>query len=130
MVFSSLLFMFGFLPVTAILYHVSGRQLKNLILLTASLFFYAWGEPVYVVLMCVSIMINFRVATFIGREGVSAQRKKFYLVLGLVFNLACLAYFKYFGMIISTIAGLANWSWNVGTPALPIGISFFTFQAL
>lgn len=130
MVFSSLLFTFAFLPVTVILYYSLGKHLRNLVLLTASLFFYAWGEPVYVMLMGGSIMINYCLAAFLDRNTAGRRSRRLLLSIGLVFNLGCLAYFKYFAMIIRTIASLGGWNWQVGTPALPIGISFYTFQAL
>lgn len=130
MVFSSLFFTFAFLPVTVILYYSFGKHFKNIVLLTASLFFYAWGEPVYVLLMCGFIMMNYYIGTFIGRDGTCRQKKKFLLITSLMLNLGCLAYFKYFGMIISTIASIGGWGLNVRTPALPIGISFYTFQIL
>ncbi|ABR48143.1 membrane bound O-acyl transferase, MBOAT family protein [Alkaliphilus metalliredigens QYMF] len=130
MVFSSLLFTFAFLPVTVVLYYSLGKNFKNIVLLTASLFFYAWGEPVYVVLMCSSILMNYCIGRLIGEGDVSRQKKKLYLIISLVLNLGCLAYFKYFGMIISTISSIGGWNLNVSTPALPIGISFYTFQIL
>ncbi len=130
MVFSSLFFVFAFLPITVILYYSLGKHFRNIILFTASLFFYAWGEPVYVLLMCGSIMINYYICTLLGRDDTSRRKRKFFLIISLVFNLGCLAYFKYFGMILSTIASIGSWSLQAGTPALPIGISFYTFQTL
>ncbi len=130
MVFSSLFFTFAFLPVTVILYYSLGKQFKNTLLLFASLFFYAWGEPVYVLLMCGSVLFNYCIGALIGREAASRQKKKLYLIISLVLNLGCLAYFKYFGMIIGTIASFGGWGLKVPTPALPIGISFYTFQIL
>lgn len=84
MVFSSLLFTFAFLPVTVILYYSLGKRLKNTVLLTASLFFYAWGEPVYVLLMCGSILFNYCIGALIGKEAASRQKKKRYLLISLV----------------------------------------------
>lgn len=130
MVFSSLFFTFAFLPVTLILYYSLGKHLRNIILLAASLFFYAWGEPAYVILMCISIMINYCIGSFLDKNNTSRRKRKLLLIISLVFNLGCLAYFKYLGMLISTIASVSGWNLNVATPALPIGISFYTFQAL
>ncbi len=130
MVFSSLFFTFGFLPVTVMLYYSLGKQLRNIVLLTVSLFFYAWGEPVYVLLMCGSIMINYCIGILLSREDASRRKRQLFLIISLLFNIGCLAYFKYFGMIISTIAPIGGWNWNTGIPALPIGISFYTFQIL
>ncbi len=130
MVFSSLFFVFAFLPITIILYYSLGKHLKNIVLLTASLFFYAWGEPVYVLVMCGSIMINYCIGILLGRSDANGRKRKFILIISLIFNLGCLAYFKYFGMLISTIVSIGDWSLQVGTPVLPIGISFYTFQTL
>ncbi|MEG6521273.1 MBOAT family O-acyltransferase [Desulfotomaculum sp. 1211_IL3151] len=130
MVFSSLFFTFAFLPLTVILYYLAAKHLRNVVLLTASLLFYAWGEPVYVLLMCGSIMINYWLGTLLRSDAASSRKRTLFLIISLVFNLGCLAYYKYFGMIISTIASIGSWHLNVGTPALPLGISFYTFQAL
>lgn len=144
MVFSSLFFTFAFLPVTLILYYclggsfitrtarpwVPGQHLSNIVLLTASLLFYAWGEPAYVILMCISIVINYCIGCFINKDNISRRKRKFLLIISLAFNLGCLAYFKYFGMLIGTIASASGWNLNAAAPALPIGISFYTFQAL
>lgn len=129
MVFSSLFFTFAFLPVTLILYYSLGKRLRNVVLLAASLFFYAWGEPAYIILMCISIMINYCIGSFLNKNN-SRGKRKLLLIISLVFNLGCLAYFKYLGMLISTIASVSGWHLNVAAPALPIGISFYTFQAL
>lgn len=128
MVFSSLFFIFAFLPVTVILYYSLRKHFRNIVLLIASLFFYAWGEPAYVLLMCISIIINYFIATLFSRD--DTYNRKLFFIISLVFNLGCLAYFKYFGMIISSIASVGSWNLNWGTPALPIGISFYTFQSL
>jgi alginate O-acetyltransferase complex protein AlgI len=130
MVFSSLFFTFAFLPVTIILYYALGNDLRNLVLLAASLFFYAWGEPIYVLLMCGSIIINYCIGRLLGKDDMLNIKRKFLLIISLVFNLGCLAYFKYFGMIIGSIASIGSWDLNIETPVLPIGISFYTFQSL
>ncbi|MDQ7095746.1 MBOAT family O-acyltransferase [Desulfosporosinus sp. PR] len=133
MVFSSLFFVFAFLPVTVLLYYSLGKHLRNVVLLAASLFFYAWGEPVYVLLMGGSIVINYRIGTLLGslgRDASQRRKRQLVLILGLVFNLGCLAYFKYCGLIISTIASLGGWNLQAGAPALPLGISFYTFHTL
>lgn len=130
MVFSSLFFTFAFLPVTTLLYYLVGKRFRDFVLLVASLFFYAWGEPIYVLLMCGSIVINYWVGNLLGKSNFSKQQRKLFLIGSLVFNLGCLAYFKYFGMIVDTIAAIGGWSFNVVIPELPIGISFYTFQLL
>ncbi|WP_434284179.1 MBOAT family O-acyltransferase [Clostridium botulinum] len=130
MVFSSLFFTFAFLPITVILYYCLGKSLRNIVLLIGSLFFYAWGEPVYVILMCISIIINYFLGYLLDKNNASIGKRKVLLIISLVFNLGCLAYFKYFSMLITTVAYISGWNLNVATPTLPIGISFYTFQAL
>lgn len=129
MVFSSLFFTFAFLPVTLILYYTSGKRLRNIVLLAVSLFFYTWGEPVYVLLMCASIMINFFMGILLGKADTGRGRKLF-LIISLVFNLGCLAYFKYAGMLIHTVESMSGVQLHAGAPALPLGISFYTFHIL
>jgi alginate O-acetyltransferase complex protein AlgI len=94
-----------------------------------SLFFYAWGEPVYVLLMCASIMINFFMGILLGKADTGRGRKLF-LIISLVFNLGCLAYFKYAGMLINTVASMSGVQLHAAAPALPLGISFYTFHIL
>ncbi|OCN00535.1 transcriptional regulator [Clostridium sp. W14A] len=144
MVFSSLFFTFAFLPVTVILYYslcgsltprtvrpwANGQHLRNLMLIAASLFFYAWGEPAYVLLMFISIIINYCIGSFLDKDTTGKRRRKLLLAISLVINLGCLAYYKYFGMLIGTIAAIGGGNLNTAAPALPIGISFYTFQAL
>ncbi len=130
MVFSSLFFTFAFLPVTVIIYYLSGQHFRNAVLLAASLLFYAWGEPVYVLLMCCSIIINYGIGVLLGKEDITGRKKKLFLIISLVQNLCCLAYFKYYGMIINTMASISSWNLNAAVPALPLGISFYTFQTL
>ncbi len=129
MVFSSLNFLFIFLPIVLILYYVVPFKVKNLILLIGSIIFYAWGEPVYVILMILNIAFNY----VAGRqfETMTSQRqRKRQLILAVVVNLLLLGFFKYAGLLVSTINGIfhAGITWE-GLP-LPIGISFYTFQAL
>ena len=127
MLFSSLLFVFAYLPITFLFYFLSGKHFRNIVLLIASLFFYAWGEPVYVMLMCASILFNYFVSRVFESESISSRKKTLTLWAILGFNLGCLAYFKYFGMMIST---LRIWHSHIAVPSLPIGISFYTFQIL
>ena len=127
MVFSSLTFLFLFLPVTLLLYYIRKDIVwKNIILLIMSLIFYAWGEPVYVVLMIISIIFNY----FIGKDIESSDRPKHVLVMGIIVNLMILGYFKYSGMLVDTINTITGLSIRNRQLALPIGISFYTFQAM
>lgn len=127
MVFSSLNFLFVFLPVVLLLYYIRyDITWRNVILLLASIVFYAWGEPVYVILMMLSIGFNY----LIGRDLAENGRKKITLVLGVIVNLLLLGYFKYSGFVVDTINSLTGLSLTNRELPLPIGISFYTFQAL
>ena len=99
MVFSSITFLFVFLPITLFLYYI-GKNItyRNVILLIFSLLFYAWGEPVYVVLMLLSILFNY----YIGRD-LGQKRSKGTLIFGVVFNLLMIGYFKYAGLLVDSV---------------------------
>ena len=124
MIFSSTLFLFIFLPVTLLAYYaIPAKYLKarNIVLLCASLIFYAWGEPKNIILMLASIVFNYVFGLLIGKYYDSPGKKKLVLVLSVVFNIGMLGYFKYWNLF--TFGKL----WDV---ALPIGISFYTFQIM
>lgn len=131
MLFSSNLFLFLFLPVTLIGYYLlrANVKLKNFFLLLMSLGFYAWGEPVYVFLMISSILANYLFGWAVS-SGKSNPKCKFWLTTSVVFNLAVLFFFKYTGFLISNLNALLGTAFSHAVPALPIGISFFTFQAM
>ena len=125
MVFSSLIFLYLFLPACAVLYFaVPGIRAKNAVLILFSLVFYAWGEPVYVLLLIAMSGVNWLFGILLGK-----QHKKWLLVLAIVLDLGCLAVFKYAGFLVENLntLGLAI---PVPKISLPIGISFYTFQAL
>ena len=126
MVFSSLFFLFLFLPVTMLLYFLVPKKAQNAVLLIASLFFYAWGEPIYLILMLLSIAANYAFGLLLekDREKDSPYRK-LNLALAVIWNLAGLFFFKYYGLMERTFRFLP--ALNI---ALPIGISFYTFQVL
>lgn len=128
MIFSSLVFLCIFLPVTFILYTVlpSVRQ-KNGLLIAVSLVFYAYGEPVYVLLMMFSAFLNYLCARLIAGR---AEQKKLFLIAGVAVNLGILGVFKYASFFVHTCNSLFRLSLPEPALALPIGISFFTFQAL
>ena len=129
MVFSSLAFMCVFLPVVFLLHLVlPGMRAKNALLIVASLVFYAYGEPVFVVLMIVSTLANWLFGLGVGRAEGGARRGL--LACAVVVNLAFLAVFKYADMVVSSINALASIHLPLPEIALPIGISFYTFQAL
>lgn len=128
MVFSGLYFLFSFLPLVLILYFLVPEFLKNLVLLLASIFFYAWGEPVYVFLMLFSAAFNFVVGLDI--DGAVKSEKKKLLIFAVVVNLFILGFFKYYGFFIETVNAVFGVSIPCRELALPIGISFYTFQSL
>lgn len=128
MIFSSLVFLCIFLPVTYILHTiVPSIKIKNAILIVASLFFYAYGEPVYVLLMIFSSLINYLLAILIDKH---EKGKKAILIAGLVLNLGILGVFKYAAFLIGSCNDIFGLKLQIPEIILPIGISFFTFQAL
>lgn len=130
MVFSSLVFLFIFLPINIIVYYqMPTRTLKNLVLIISSLIFYAWGEPVWIVLLLFSSVVDY----FHGLIAEKYQRRwqaKAALVSSLVINLGLLIIFKYSEMFVSTFSSLAGLSIEYKGFSLPIGISFYTFQTI
>ncbi len=129
MVFSSLEFLLRFLPAVLLLYFVVPGRLKNPFLLAASLFFYAWGEPVYVALMIVSCLVNYLLGLAIDRYRGTTTAKSA-LVVAIVANLLALGFFKYADFLIETVNKVFGSSIGLLSLPLPIGISFYTFQAL
>ncbi len=130
MVFSSLLFLFYFLPAVLVVYFIVPRKAKNVVLLIFSLFFYAWGEPVYILLMMFSICLDFFLGLWLEQVRQNRSRAKKVLALAVVLNVALLAFFKYadfFVQNLNAVTGLAIPQPNI---PLPIGISFYTFQAM
>ncbi len=133
MVFSSPLFLFYFLPVVLILYYLVPRGQvfwKNLVLLVCSLFFYAWGEPVYVLLMLFSIAMDYGLGLWLEHEKKRGGYPGRILALAVVMNLLFLAFFKYANFLIGMVNGVAKAGIPLLDVSLPIGISFYTFQAL
>jgi alginate O-acetyltransferase complex protein AlgI len=129
MVFSSVVFLFFFLPLVVGVYFALRKiRVQNVWLLISSLFFYAWGEPRYVLLMVFSIMLNFTGGLFISTSERNA--KKFILATTVFANLALLFYFKYIDFAIGSIDRIFGASIPLPEVALPIGISFFTFQGM
>jgi alginate O-acetyltransferase complex protein AlgI len=127
MVFSSITFISVFLPAVLLLYYVLPKICRNYVLLVFSIIFYAWGEPIYVFLMLASICVNWLSGILIDKF---RNHKTPILVCSLIANLGILGYFKYAGMFVETVNAVLRTSFTVPKIALPIGISFFTFQAL
>ena len=132
MIFSSLLFLFRFLPIVLLLYFAAPRRFRNAILFVSSLIFYAWGEPVYVVLMLFSTLVDFTHGMVItkAKEQGNDRKARMALISAMVINLTLLGVFKYTDFILQSINTLLGTSIPmVGLP-LPIGISFYTFQTM
>ncbi len=129
MVFSSLLFLFYFLPIVLIIYFLAPKKHRNLVLFISSLFFYAWGEPIYVLTMLGSIAVNFMFGLKLDKAE-SPEKKKKLLTWDIVFNLAILVFFKYTNFFIDTINIVLPCDIPLLNVTLPIGISFYTFQTM
>ena len=130
MVFSSIIFIFTFLPITLILYYISPRKLKNIVLLLASLVFYAWGEPTYIFLMLFTTIIDFFAGLLINKHRKNKNKARAILFITVAINLLILGYFKYYDFLILNINSLFDINIPINDIPLPIGISFYTFQTL
>jgi len=130
MVFSSVIFLVYFLPLVLFCYFIAPDRWRNTILLLFSLFFYAWGEPKYVFLMLFSIAMNYFFGIFIDKFQDRQRKQKLILVLAVIGNLLILGFFKYFNFMIENVNILLGTSFAIEPIPLPIGISFFTFQAI
>lgn len=127
MLFSSMVFLWIFLPIVFCGYHLLQDQYKNIWLLVASLIFYSWGEPAYIFLMLLSIIVNYLLGIWMDKQ----PQKKIVLIVAIIFNLMVLGYFKYFSTMMGTLNGLMGKELiQVKTIALPLGISFYTFQIM
>lgn len=130
MVFSSVFFVCTFLPVTIALYYLAPHRMRNGILLLASLFFYAWGEPVYLFLMLYSILFNYVIGIDIARKKAKGKKAGVSLFFGVLVNLLMLGFFKYYGFAAENIGAVTGWQLPQLSLPLPIGLSFYTFQSL
>lgn len=132
MIFSSIFFLFVFLPITLFLYYIVPWKLKNFMLLLCSLIFYAWGEPVYVFLMLFSIIFNYLSGIEIDgyRENENTKMLRYSFWFTVVVNLAILGFFKYYGFLINNLNTILPFEIPYKELSLPIGISFYTFQTL
>lgn len=133
MLFSSLTFLLLFLPLVLLLYYIMpNRTLKNLLLFGASILFYAWGEPIYVVLILISTLNDYIFAKKVQKERDEGnnRRAKIYFIISLIINVGILSFFKYYGFIVSNVNSLLGLSISSHELPLPIGISFYTFQTM
>ena len=130
MVFSSLTFLFGYLPLTLALYFLTPLRRRNFMLLVVSLFFYGWGEPVYVGVMFLSIFIDYTHGLLVERFRQRDRLARWFVGQSVVFNLLLLGFFKYWDFLAANLSLLPGVSIpQLGLP-LPLGISFFTFQTM
>ena len=130
MVFSSIPFLFFFLPICLILYYAVPFSMKNGILLIFSLIFYAWGEPVYIVLLLFATFVDYINGLFMERFGNTKGKRRFFLVCSVVINLSVLAFFKYADFLILNMNRICGTQIEPLGIGLPVGISFFTFQTM
>lgn len=129
MVFSSLPFLFLFLPAVLLGYFLLRGRARNYFLLFFNLLFYAYGEPAYLLLMLASILVNYGCALWIEKAG-QTREKRTLLIIAVLLNLAALGWFKYAGLLTGTLRSFGLSSVPTVSVALPIGISFYTFQAM
>ena len=130
MVFSSTIFLCVYLPLVLLGYYICPKKGRNLFLLIVSLVFYAWGEPKYVFLMMFSIVVNFVFGLLMERYRQNEKRLKLMLVLSVIIDIGLLSAFKYTDFIITNINAAFGTGFDLLNIALPIGISFYTFQAM
>ena len=140
MEFSSLIFLFAYLPLTMVIYFITPRKGRNLFLFFINLVFYGWGEPVLVLLMVFNVIFNYIGGFLVDKFRSKPKRKKLFLVLTCVLDIGILGFFKYYELIARTLNPLFDMTINklsgvsILMPALeislPIGISFYTFQTM
>ncbi|HAV90891.1 MAG TPA: transcriptional regulator [Eubacterium sp.] len=130
MVFSSIPFLFYFLPLFLMIYFIVPKKCKNAVLLIFSLIFYGWGEPVYISLLIISSVIDFINGLMIEKFKGKRSKQRIFLVVSVVMNVSLLAIFKYADLFIGTFNNITGSEVTLTNLALPIGISFFTFQTM
>ena len=132
MLFSSVTFLYYFLPAVLILYFLVPRFLKNTVLLISSLIFYGWGEPKLLFLMIFTILMFYCCGLMIGKAELRQDKtgKKLAMILAIIVDLGALGFFKYAGFLVENVNALTGLAIPAPQIALPIGISFYTFQAL
>src|SRR5699024_8496387 len=130
MVFSSITFLFLFLPIVLAVYYIVPEKAKNIILLIASILFYAWGEPVYIVLMLLSIILNYFCGQDIEEKSDDPVKAKRSILFAVVVNVLILMFFKYYGFLLDMLNSILPVEIPYRELPLPVGISFYTFQSL
>jgi alginate O-acetyltransferase complex protein AlgI len=130
MVFSSLLFLFIYLPVVLAVYYVVPVKWRNVWLFTVNMVFYGWGEPVYILLMIFCICVNYFNGRMIDKYRQEDKKARMFVVLNIVINLGLLVFYKYFDLIAGTLNQLPGVNIPILGLTLPIGISFYTFQTM
>lgn len=129
MLFSSMTFLFVFMPLVMAVYFLSKKEIRNYVLLIASIIFYAWGEPRYLAIMIITILVNYAGAILLDKHYSSRQRL-WIVSLTIVLDLSFLFYFKYFNFVVDNINGVWATDFQLLDVIMPIGISFYTFQAM
>ncbi|QDS34086.1 MBOAT family O-acyltransferase [Brevibacillus brevis] len=130
MVFSSLIFLFQFLPAVLLVYYVSPKKLRNAVLFAASLIFYAWGEPVYIIIMIFTTVFDYINGLVIDKYSHRKPIARAVLLGSICGSLAILSFFKYAGFVVSNVNDLFGLQIQVADLPLPVGISFYTFQTM
>lgn len=130
MLFSSSLFLFLFLPILLVFYFLLPKKMRNIVLLIASLIFYAWGEPVYVGLMIFSSIVDYVLGLKVYEYKIKNKNAKIFVILSAIINLSLLGFFKYCDFLIGIINSVVGTNIPVLNLPLPIGISFYTFQTM
>ena len=130
MVFSSLSYLLLFMPLVILLYFIVPKKARNFILFVVSLIFYAWGEPIYVVLMIFSTLVDYSHGLLLEKWEDKPALRRAVLISSCVINLGLLCFFKYAGFAVQSVNDLLGLSLKVPSVALPIGISFYTFQTM
>ena len=126
MIFSSVIFIYYFLPIVLLLFYIVPNKYKNFILFLASLVFYYYSEKKFLILLILSIIVNYSLGRLITKY---KDNKKVWLIISLIFNFGLLLYFKYVNFFIDTVNNIFNINIHLMEVVLPLGISFFTFQA-
>ena len=124
------MFLFRFMPVAFLAYYLAPKKLKNFVLLVCSLFFYSWGEPRYVPIMLASILVNYAAGLGIKRFGHNRKVRVTLLVLSIIFTMGMLFFFKYTNFFLSNLGALLGTTFQPLDIALPLGISFYSFQIM